>query len=64
MDMKSAQELDVFAIGTSTGFATPEQLTQAGANCLISSPLDLAELIERLNQNNTTRADIEPRGQQ
>ena len=50
MDMKSAQELNVFAVGTSTGFATPEQLTQAGANCLISSPLDLTELIERLNQ--------------
>jgi len=50
MDMKSAQELDVFAVGTSTGFATPEQLTQAGANCLISSPLDLIELIEKLNQ--------------
>lgn len=49
MDMKSAQELDVFAVGTSTGFATPEQLTQAGANCLISSPLDLIELVEKLS---------------
>jgi HAD superfamily hydrolase (TIGR01549 family) len=64
MDMKSAQELDVYSVGTSTGFATPEQLTQAGANCLISSPLDLTELIEKLNQNNTTRADTGPRGQQ
>ena len=63
MDMKSAQELNVFAIGTSTGFATPEQLTHAGANCLISSPLDLTELIEKLNQNEATRADTEPRGQ-
>jgi phosphoglycolate phosphatase len=50
MDMKSAQELDVFAVGTSTGFAAPEQLTQAGANCLISSPLDLIELVEKLDQ--------------
>ena len=64
MDMRSAQELDVFAVGTSTGFATPEQLTQAGANCLISSPLDLAELIEKLNQNGVARADIRLRGQQ
>jgi HAD superfamily hydrolase (TIGR01549 family) len=50
MDMKSAQELNVFAVGTSTGFATPEQLTQAGANCLISSPLDIIELVEKLSQ--------------
>jgi phosphoglycolate phosphatase len=50
MDMKSAQELDVFAVGTSTGFAAPDQLTQAGANCLISSPLDLIELVEKLGQ--------------
>jgi HAD superfamily hydrolase (TIGR01549 family) len=50
MDMKSAQEFDIFAVGTSTGFATPEQLTQAGANCLISSPLDLIELVEKLGQ--------------
>ena len=64
MDMRSAQELDVFAVGTSTGFATPEQLTQAGANCLISSPLDLGELIEKLNQNDVARAGVRLRGQQ
>lgn len=50
MDMKSAQELDIFAVGTSTGFAAPDQLTQAGANCLISSPLDLIELVEKFDQ--------------
>jgi phosphoglycolate phosphatase len=56
MDMKSAQELDVFAVGTSTGFAAPEQLTQAGANCLISSPLDLIELVEKLDQKENSQS--------
>ena len=50
MDMKSAQELDVFAVGTSTGFAAPEQITLEGSNCLISSPLDLIVLVEKLDQ--------------
>ncbi|HKZ93641.1 MAG TPA: HAD family hydrolase [Candidatus Bathyarchaeia archaeon] len=50
LDMKAAQGLDVFAVGTSTGFATPEQLTRAGANCLISSPLDIIPLVEKLDQ--------------
>jgi len=50
LDMKVAQGLNIFAVGTTTGFATPEQLTQAGANCLISSPLDLIALMEKLNE--------------
>jgi len=50
LDMKAARGLNIFAVGTTTGFATPEQLTQAGANCLISSPLDLIALVEELNQ--------------
>ena len=50
LDMKSAKELSVFAVGASTGFATPEELTRAGANCLISSPIDLISLVEKLNQ--------------
>jgi len=45
-DMKSAQELNVFAIGVTFGVSSPEELTQAGANCLISSPTDLIPLIE------------------
>lgn len=48
LDMKAAQGLDVFAVGTSTGFAAPDQLTQAGANCLVTSPLDLITLVEKL----------------
>jgi len=49
-DMKTAKELNVFAVGTSTGVATPEELALAGANCLISSPTDLITLVEKLNQ--------------
>ncbi len=49
LDMKAAKGLNIFAVGTTTGFATMEQLIQAGANCLISSPLDLIQLIEKLN---------------
>jgi phosphoglycolate phosphatase len=48
LDMKAAQGLDVFAVGTSTGFAAPDQLTEAGANCLVTSPLDLITLVEKL----------------
>jgi len=54
-DMKTAKELNVFAVGASTGFATPEELTRAGANCLISSPIDLIELVERLNERTELR---------
>jgi len=53
-DMKSAQELHVFAVGVTYGISTPEELTRAGANCLISSPTDLIKLIEESNQHRTT----------
>lgn len=49
-DMKTAKELNVFAVGASTGFATPEELTREGAICLISSPIDLISLVEKLNE--------------
>lgn len=48
-DMKSAQELGAFAVGTITGVSSPEELTRAGANCLISSLTDLIVLVEKLN---------------
>jgi phosphoglycolate phosphatase len=53
-DMKTAQELHVFAVGVTYGVATPEELTRAGANCLISSPTDLIKLIEETNKHKTT----------
>jgi len=49
-DMKSAQELGVFAVGVLSGVSSPEELTYAGAKCLISSPIDLITLIEELNK--------------
>ena len=50
-DMTAARELKVYAVGTSTGIATPEELTRAGADCLIASPTDLIALVEKLNEN-------------
>jgi len=49
-DMKSARELNVFAVGTTSGYSSAKELTQAGANCLISSPLDLITLVEELTK--------------
>lgn len=54
-DMKSARALKVFAIGTTTGFASSRELTNAGANCLISSPTDILNLVEQLNQSETKK---------
>jgi len=49
-DMKAAKELNVYAVGVSTGVASPEELARAGADCLITSPIDLITLIEKLNE--------------
>jgi len=46
-DIKTAQELHALAIGVTYGTSTPQQLTQAGANCLITSPTDLITLIQK-----------------
>jgi HAD superfamily hydrolase (TIGR01509 family) len=48
-DIKTAKELKVYAVGAPTGVATPDELSQAGADCLISSPTDLITLVEKLN---------------
>jgi phosphoglycolate phosphatase-like HAD superfamily hydrolase len=48
--MKSAKELNVFAVGTLSGISSAKELTQAGANCLISSLFDLTILIKDLNK--------------
>lgn len=49
-DMKSARALRVFAVGTTTGIASAQELTKAGAHCLVSSPTDMITLIEQLNK--------------
>jgi len=50
LDMMTARELKVYAVGTSTGIASPDELTNAGADCLITSPTDLIALIEKVNE--------------
>jgi len=40
----------VFAVGTTTGIASPQELTNAGAHCLVSSPTDIVTLIEQLTK--------------
>jgi HAD superfamily hydrolase (TIGR01509 family) len=50
MDIKSAQQLNATAVGVTYGITTPEKLTQAGANYLVSSPTDLLTLIEKANK--------------
>jgi len=57
-DMKSARALKVFAVGTTTGIASPQELTNAGANCLVSSPTDIITLIERLNEKGTINQSL------
>ena len=49
-DMKSAQEIKAVGVGITTGVATPEALTRAGATYLITSLTDLPTLINQLNQ--------------
>ncbi len=49
-DMKSARELKVLAVGVLSGVSSATELSRAGANYLISSPLDLITLLEKLNK--------------
>lgn len=49
-DVESASALGAFAVGVTTGFSSPEQLVSAGADCLITSLIDLPVLIRKLNE--------------
>jgi HAD superfamily hydrolase (TIGR01509 family) len=49
-DMKSARALKVFAVGTTTGIASPRELAGSGAHCIITSPTDIITLIRQLNK--------------
>lgn len=49
-DMKVAKELNILAIGLTTGVSTREQLSREGANYVITSITDLPTLIERINK--------------
>lgn len=50
MDMQCAQELKVIAVGLPTGISSKQQLTQQGANYIVTSITDVPVLIERINK--------------
>ena len=50
VDMQSAKELKTIAVGIPTGASTVEQLTNQGANYIITSIADLPVLIEKINE--------------
>jgi phosphoglycolate phosphatase len=50
-DMKSGRELKAVTVGLTTGFATKEQLTVAGANYIITALTDLPTLIKERNKD-------------
>lgn len=50
IDMQSAKELRAIAVGIPTGMATLEQLTQNGANFIITQISDLTCLVEKINK--------------
>jgi len=49
-DMKCAKELDVVAVGMTTGISSPEELTRAGATYLVSSFTELLTVIRKLTE--------------
>ena len=50
VDMQSAKELKVIAVGVPTGMSTIEQLEQNGANYIITTLSDLPALISEINR--------------
>jgi pyrophosphatase PpaX len=53
VDIQSAKELKIVAIGLPTGVSTMEQLMHNGANYIITSITDLPLLIEKMNKDST-----------
>ncbi len=51
VDMQSAKELKVIAVGLPTGLSTTEQLMSSGANYIITSLNDLPILIKEINKD-------------
>lgn len=54
-DIKSAKEVNMLAIGLTTGVSTQEQLVREGANYVITSITDLPILIECINNDEQER---------
>ena len=53
VDIQSAKELNIIAVGLPTGVSTMEQLVRYGANYIITSITDLPQLIEKMNKGST-----------
>ena len=51
VDMQSARELKVIAVGLTKGLSTQEQLTNNGANYIITSLTDLPVLIKKMEKD-------------
>ena len=47
VDMRAAQLAGMQAVGVLCGFGTQRELLRAGANLILESPAELADLIER-----------------
>jgi phosphoglycolate phosphatase len=54
-DMHCAKELGVLAVGLSTGTNSAKELTDAGANYLVTSINDLPTLVQTINKKRRTR---------
>ncbi|MDP6047351.1 MAG: HAD family hydrolase, partial [Phycisphaerae bacterium] len=46
-DMETAVGADIFAVGVLWGFRTADELTQSGADVLLSNPAELLDVIDR-----------------
>ena len=51
VDMQSAKEIKVVAVGLTTGLSTTEQLMSNGANYIVTSLNDLPVLIKEINKD-------------
>lgn len=52
-DIKCAKELDAIAVGLPTGLSTVKQLTNQGANYIVTSITDLPVLLRKINKEPT-----------
>jgi len=50
LDMQSAKDLKILAIGFPTGISTKEQLIKSGANYIITTLIDLPKLIKKIEK--------------
>ncbi len=54
-DMQCAKEIKAIAVGTPTGTAKIEELSQSGANYIITTISDLPLLIQKINKENKNK---------